>query len=271
MAPRHITLNDGTRIPQLGLGVFKARDGEETTAVKHALGCGYRHIDTAAAYRNEEGVGRGMRDSGVARDEIYLTSKIWNEDIRTGRTTDALEQSLMRLGTDHLNLILLHWPTEGRVAAFKALLEAKKAGKVLSVGVSNFLAPQLDELVSEAGDLPSLNQIEYHPYLQQQEITAACQRHGVAVEAWSPLMQGRFMNEPLFASIGEAHGKTQAQVLLRWNIQRGIIVIPKSVTPARIEENFDLFDFTLDDEEMKGITALERGKRFGPDPANFNF
>lgn len=271
MTPDNIELNDGTRIPQIGLGVWQARDGEETAAVRHALECGYRHIDTAAAYRNEQGVGLGMRQSGVARDEIFLTSKIWNDDIRAGRTADALDESLARLETDYLDLILLHWPTEGRLDAFRSLLEAKKAGKVRSVGVSNFTADNLEELVSETGEIPSLNQIEYHPYLQQTEITTACAKHGIAVEAWSPLMQGKFTEQPLFATIGEAHGKSDAQVLLRWGIQRGIIIIPKSVTPARIEANFALFDFSLSDAEMDQINALERGRRFGPDPSNFSF
>jgi 2,5-diketo-D-gluconate reductase A len=266
-----IKLNDGTSIPQLGLGVYQARDGDEIKAVKHALTIGYRHIDTAAIYQNEEGVGKGVQAAGVPREQIHVTSKIWNEDIRKGRTTDALDESLGRLHMDYLDLVLLHWPAEGRVDAWRDLIEARKAGKVRAIGVSNFTAVHLQELIDETGVIPVLNQIEYHPYLTQPGITEACHKHSVAVEAWSPLMQGKFRQEPVFGELAAQYGKSEAQIILRWDLQKGVITIPKSVTPSRIEENFQVFDFSLSEDDMIRIDALERGMRCGPDPENFGF
>ena len=267
----HLTLNDGRRIPRLGLGVWRASDDEATGAVSHALACGYRHVDTAAIYGNEAGVGRGVAASDVPRDEVFLTTKIWNEEIRAGRAREALEASLARLGTDRVELALLHWPAEGRVDAWRALIGARDAGLATSIGVSNFLPEHLDELAAETGVVPALNQIEHHPWLTQQAIREACERHGVAVEAWSPLMQGRFAEAPAVGEVARAAGRTEAQVVLRWALQRGVVVIPKSVTPSRIEENARLFDFELDADAMTRLDALERGERLGPDPANFGF
>ena len=271
MKAQNITLNDGTSIPQLGLGVFQAKNGDEVKAVSHALATGYRHIDTAAAYDNEEGVGKAIHDSDVARDEIYVTSKIWNENIRQKRTSEALDESLDKLKMDYLDLILLHWPADNRVDAWRALIKAREAGKVRAIGVSNFTAEHLQEIIDETGVVPALNQIEFHPYLTQPDITEACKKHDIAVEAWSPLMQGNFKDEALFKELATKYGKTEAQIILRWDLQQGVITIPKSVTPSRIEENFDVFDFTLGADDVVRINALERNKRFGPDPENFDF
>ena len=266
-----VRLNDDHEIPQVGLGVWRASDAEAARAVADALALGYRHVDTAKVYQNERGVGQGVADSGVPRDAIWLTSKIWNDDIREGRTSDALDGTLERLGTDYVDLMLLHWPAEGRVDAWRALIEAREAGRVRSIGVSNFLPEHLDELVAETGVVPSLNQIEHHPLLTQPAIREACARHGIAVEAWSPIMQGKFGEEPALGEIAKAHERSEAQVVLRWAIQRGVIVIPKSVKRERIAENMRLFDFALDDDAMARIDALDRGERLGPDPANFDF
>ena len=266
-----ITLNDGTTIPQLGLGVFQAKDGDEVKAVTHALATGYRHIDTAAIYENEEGVGKAIRDSDVPRDQIFVTSKIWNENIRQKRTSDALDESLDRLKMEYLDLVLLHWPADNRVEAWQALIKARSEGRANSIGVSNFTAEHLQELVDQTDVVPVLNQIEFHPYLTQPSITEACYKHGITVEAWSPLMQGHFKEEPLLAELATSYGKSEAQIILRWNVQKGVITIPKSVTPSRIEENFNVFDFVLKDADIMRIDELERNKRFGPDPENFSF
>ena len=212
-----------------------------------------------------------MAASGVPRDEIFLTTKVWNEEIREGRTRAALETSLERLGTERVELALLHWPAEGRIDAWRALIDARDAGLATSIGVSNFLPEHLDELVAGTGVVPALNQIEHHPWLTQASIRAACERHGIALEAWSPLMQGRFAEAPAVGEVAADAGRTEAQVVLRWALQRGAVVIPKSVTPARIEENARVFDFELDAAAMARLDALERGERLGPDPASFTF
>ena len=266
-----IELNDGTSIPQIGLGVWRANDEEAAQAVRDALAVGYRHVDTAMMYRNERGVGEGVSSSGVPREEIYLTSKVWNDDIRAGRTREALDATLERLGTDYADLMLLHWPADGRVDAWRALIEAREAGRVRAIGVSNFLPEHLDELVEQTSVTPTINQIEHHPLLTQPEIRAACERHGIAVEAWSPLMQGKFGEETALGEIAAAHDRSEAQVVLRWALQRDVIVIPKSVRPERIEENISILDFALDDDEMARIDALDRGERLGPDPETFDF
>jgi len=271
MLANTLTLNDGHEIPRLGLGVWQARDDEAAKAVTHALSCGYRHIDTAAIYGNEAEVGRGLRDSDVPRDQIFVTSKVWNDRIRAGETAEAIDESLKLLGIEQLDLMLLHWPTEGRNIAWQALIEARKAGLVRSIGVSNFLPEHLDELVGETGVVPALNQIEHHPWLNQADIKLACKRHGIAVEAWSPLMQGRFAESPVIGEIAAATGRTEAQVVLRWALQQDIIVIPKSVTPSRIEENAQLFDFELDAQQVASIDAIGHEERLGPDPATFDF
>ncbi len=267
-----LELNDGQRIPRLGLGVWQAGDDEVVDAVRHALDVGYRHVDTAAIYGNEAGVGRALANASVPRDRVYVTTKVWNDDIRAGRTRAALEESLGKLGTDRVELVLLHWPVDGRIDAWRALIEAREAGLATSIGVSNFLPVHLDEIVEATGVVPAVNQIEHHPWLTQPGIRASCERHGIAVEAWSPLMQGRFGEAPAVGEVAARIGRTAAQVVLRWALQRGAVVIPKSVTPSRIEENAKLFDFELDGDAMATLDGLERDDgRCGPDPADFSF
>lgn len=266
-----LTLNDGNAIPRLGLGVFQAKGGEEVQAVKHAIGNGYRHIDTAAIYGNEAGVGQGISEAGVARDDLFITTKVWNDRIRAGETSAAIDESLELLGISQIDLMLLHWPAEGRVQAWRDLIAARADGRVRSIGVSNFLPEHLDELVADSGVVPAINQIEYHPWLEQQAIIDACERHGIAVEAWSPLMQGRLGEEAVLVDIAQELGRTEAQVALRWMLQKNVVVIPKSVTPARIESNAQLFDFELDTETMARIDGIGHVERVGPDPATFTF
>ena len=268
-----LPLLDGHLMPQLGLGVWQARDGEEVTAVTAALETGYRHVDTAAIYKNEAGVGRGIREAGVPREELFVTTKCWNDDIRAGRARAALETSLGKLQLDYVDLYLLHWPVEGGIAAYRELERAQADGLIRSLGVSNYLPAQLDELTAATDMTPAVNQIEFHPYLQQRDITEYCVRYGIAVTAWSPLMQGHFLEEPLLAELAGAYGKTAAQVLLRWDVQRGVVTIPKSVNPTRIAENFDVFDFELSDDDVSRIDALGRGEegRYGQHPAHVDF
>lgn len=266
-----IKLNDGIDIPQIGLGVWRANDDEANAAVLTAIEAGYRHVDTAMMYKNERGVGNGVRDSGIDREEVFLTSKIWNDDIRNGTTAEALDGTLERLGTPYVDLMLLHWPAEGRVDAWRALIAARDAGKVRSIGVSNFLPGHIEEIIAETGVLPVLNQIEHHPLLTQPVIKAACERHGIAIEAWSPLMQGKFGEEAVIGEVAASVGKSEAQVVLRWALQKDVIVIPKSTNPSRIAENLAILDFTLGDEDMSRLDALDRDGRLGPDPATFDF
>lgn len=266
-----LTLNDGHSIPRLGLGVFQATGGDEITAVTHALGCGYRHIDTAAMYGNEDGVGRAIKESGVPRNQLFVTTKVWNEQIRRGETSTSIDESLGRLGLDYIDLMLLHWPVEGRVQAWKDLIMARNDGRVRSIGVSNFLPEHLNDVIDATAIVPAINQIEYHPWLEQHEIISACKRHGITVEAWTPLMRGRLTEEPVLLELAQSLGRTEAQVALRWMLQKDVVVIPKSVTPARIESNADVFDFELDADAMARIDAIERRHRIGPDPANFDF
>lgn len=269
---KNIPLHNNTAIPQLGLGVWQSREGKEViNAVTWALDTGYRHIDTAAAYHNEEGVGRAIKEHALSREEVFITTKVWTTDIRAGRARQSLENSLRKLRTDYIDLLLLHWPAEGYVAAWRELEQAQRDGKVRAIGLSNFMPEHIDNLLSEANVTPAINQIEYHPYLTQPDVAEACARHGIQLEAWSPLMQGEFTKIDLFDDIAEAHGKTPAQVLIRWSLQRGLVTIPKSSNKSRIEENFDVFDFALSDEDMERINQLDRGQRLGPDPRNFGF
>lgn len=259
-------------MPSVGLGVWQSKDGQEViNAIHSALDVGYRHVDTAMIYRNETGVGQALNTASVARQDIFLTTKIWNTDMRAGRTTEALDESLSRLATDYVDLLLLHWPVAGYEAAWEALERALEAGKTRAIGLSNFMPEHLKDILRVGSTTPAVNQIEFHPYGQQRDVLEACAEHDITITAWSPLMQGNFKTEPLFATIGDRYGKTAAQVLLRWDLQRNTITIPKSVNPDRIQQNFAVFDFTLSAEEMAAIDALERGKRFGPDPRNFDF
>ncbi|MEM9835498.1 MAG: aldo/keto reductase [Bacteroidota bacterium] len=269
---QHVTLNDGHIMPVLGLGVYLSKDGQEViNAIHWALDAGYRHIDTAKIYKNEEGVGQAIQSAAVPREDIFLTTKIWNDDIRAGNTQQALETSLRKLDTDYVDLLLLHWPVDGSAAAWEVLERAKEKGQVKSIGVSNFMPEHLDDLLHGASTVPAVNQIEYHPYNQQRDVLAACAAKDIVVTAWSPLMQGKFKEVPLLEEIGRRYGKSAVQVLLRWDLQTGVTTIPKSVNQQRIKANFDIFDFELSAAEVTQITALERGERVGPDPRDFSF
>lgn len=266
-----ITLSDGRTIPQLGFGVFKIDPAETERIVTDALEVGYRHIDTAAIYGNEEGVGRAIAASGIPRDELFITTKLYNEDQGAASARAALDKSLGRLGIENVDLYLIHWPSPARdlyVESWRALEAMRDAGRATSIGVSNFLVPHLERLLAETDTVPVVNQIELHPYHQQPAVTAFGSAHGIATEAWGPLGQGKYplLELPLILSIATAHEKSAAQVVLRWHIQQGHIVFPKSTSRARIAENFDLFDFELTTDEQSSITALERGGRVGGDP-----
>src|SRR5215212_4137716 len=258
-----IRLNDGVEIPQLGFGVFQVPPKDTEQAVTLALEAGYRHIDTAAAYRNEEGVGRAIDASGLRRDEVFLTTKVFNHDHGRDRTLRAFDGSLGRLGFDFVDLYLIHWPVPTKdlyVETWKTLEELHDDGRIRSIGVSNFNSDHLDRLEREASTTPSVNQPELRRFHAE---------HGVTTEAWSPLGQGYEIGDDTIGTIASGHDKTPAQVILRWHLQLGIVVIPKSVTPERIRENIDLFDFELSHEDMDRIAQLDRGERLGPDPATF--
>ncbi|MBA3866945.1 MAG: aldo/keto reductase [Solirubrobacterales bacterium] len=268
-----VTLHDGVEIPQLGFGVFQVPPDETQAAVEEALAAGYRHIDTAAAYRNEAGVGAAIAAAGLGRDEIFLTTKLWNSEQGYDSTLSACEKSLERLGMDRFDLYLIHWPvpSEDRyLDTWRAFERIAEEGKSRSIGVSNFRVEDLERLQREAERLPTVNQIELHPDLQQAELRAWHAEHDVATEAWSPLAQGALLSDETFETIAAHHEKTPAQTILRWHIQLGNIVIPKSVTPERIRENTEIFDFELSEDDMAAITRLDSGNRTGPDPATFS-
>lgn len=267
-----IVLNDGAVIPRLGFGVFQVPPAEAADAVGSALAAGYRSIDTAAVYANEAGVGEAVRKSGLDRDEVYLTSKLWNSEQGYDSTLRAFDATLEQLDMDYLDLYLIHWPVPAAdrfVDTFRAMQEIKSQGRVGSIGVSNFTRENLERLIGETGEAPVLNQIELHPSLAQPELRAFHAEHGIATEAWAPLGQGAELKDPTIAAIATEIGRTPAQVIIRWHLQLGNVVIPKSVTPSRIEENFDVFSFELSFEQMQVISALDTGSRLGLDPANF--
>jgi 2,5-diketo-D-gluconate reductase A len=263
------TLNDGVAIPQFGFGVFQVPPAETAASVTTALELGYRHIDTAAIYGNEREVGQALAASGIARDELFVTTKLWNGEQGYDSALSAFEVSAGKLGLDVVDLYLIHWPVPSRdryVEAWRALVRLKQDGRVRSIGVSNFQPAHLRRLFDEVGVVPSVNQIELHPYLQQAALRAFHAEHEIVTEAWSPLAQGLVLDDPALVAIAAAHGKTPAQVVLRWQLQLGNVVFPKSVTPARIAENLDLFDFELSAAELASIERLERGERTGFDP-----
>jgi 2,5-diketo-D-gluconate reductase A len=273
-----ITLNDGNAIPQLGFGVFQIDPAETADAVALALDVGYRHIDTAEMYENEKGVGQGVGDSGVSRDEIFVTSKLNNGFHRPDDARAAFTRTLAELGMDYVDLFLIHWPLptlyDGDfVSTWKVLEAFRRDGRARSIGVSNFQAAHLERLEAETDTVPAVNQIEVHPYLVNDSVRTYDRAHGIATEAWSPIAQGAVLDDPVIGKVAGSVGRTPAQVVLRWHIQRGDIVFPKSTTPARIEENFRLFDFSLDDADMDAITSLDRGEdgRTGPHPDRFAF
>ncbi|PLS14984.1 aldo/keto reductase [Bacillus sp. M6-12] len=268
-----VTLHNGVEMPQLGFGVYKVEKGSETVdSVKKALKTGYRSIDTAALYNNEEGVGQAIKESGIPREDIFITTKVWNSDQGFESTLKAFETSISKLGLDYVDLYLIHWPVKGKyVETWKALEKLYKDGRVRAIGVSNFQIHHLEDLFANSIEKPMINQVELHPRLSQVELRKFCAGHTIAVEAWSPLGRGQLLEEPTINHIAKKHGKTPAQVLLRWHLQNGIVVIPKSITPSRIEENAHLFDFELSLDEMQQIDALNMNERFFADPDNFDF
>jgi 2,5-diketo-D-gluconate reductase A len=267
-----IKLNNGVEIPQLGLGVFQVPNAETAQAVTTALEAGYRSIDTAKIYDNERGVGEAVRASGLAREELFLTTKLWNDEHGSDATLKALDDSLSRLGTDYVDLYLIHWPVPSQdryVETWKAFEKIASDGRARAIGVSNFPQRHLQRLLDETGTVPAVNQVELHPDLAQSELRAFHAEHGIATEAWSPLAQGGLLAAESLVALGEKYGKTPAQIILRWHLQIGNIVIPKSVTPERIRGNIDVFDFELADDDLAVIGELDAGKRLGPDPETF--
>jgi 2,5-diketo-D-gluconate reductase A len=268
----NVSLHDGIEIPQLGFGVFQVPPDDTEKVVQEALEVGYRHIDTAAAYRNEKGVGAAVANSGIRREEIFVTTKLWNSSQGFDSALETFEKSLGRLGMDYVDLYLIHWPVPSQdrfVDTWRAFERIHDEGRARTIGVSNFRIDDLERLEAETETRPTVNQVELHPYMQQRELRAWHKQHGIATEAWSPLAQGAVLDDPTTDDIARAHGKTAAQAVLRWHLQLGNIVIPKSVTPERMRENFDLFDFELSGQEMDMIGALDRDERIGPDPATF--
>lgn len=271
-----VTLNNGVTLPQVGLGVWQAREGAEVErAVQTALEAGYRLIDTAAIYGNEAGVGRAVRASGLQREELFITTKLWNAHHAYDDALRAFESSLRTLDCGYIDLYLIHWPLpmEGRFTeAWKALEELYRRGQVRAIGVSNFKPHHLEQLLNEARVAPAVNQIELHPFFQQRATRAACAARGIVVESYSPLMHGgEVLAQPAIAELARRYGRTPAQVVLRWHVQSGMVVIPKSVTPQRIRENIALFNFALTDEDMAAIERLDRGQRIGADPDTADF
>jgi len=272
-----ITLNNGVSMPQFGLGVWQAQDGEEVeTAVTTAIDAGYRLIDTAAVYGNERGVGRAIARSKVPREELFITTKVWNADQGYDQTLAAFDKSMQRLGLNYLDLYLIHWPVPAKdtyLDSWRALEKLYAEGKVRAIGVSNFLPEHLERVLNEATIVPAVNQIELHPRFAQKNLREFCKSRHIAVESYSPLggSGGDLLSEPLLQQIGDKYGKSAAQVILRWHIQHGLIVIPKSVTPARIQQNIDIFGFALSDGDMMSIDALNTNSRVGSDPKTANF
>jgi 2,5-diketo-D-gluconate reductase A len=270
-----IALNNGVEIPQLGFGVYQVPPEDTAEAVQAALEVGYRHIDTAEMYGNEKGVGEGLRASGIPREEVFVTSKLNNGFHAREDALRAFDGTLAALGSDYVDLFLIHWPLPGidvdYIETWKAMEEIYRSGRAKSIGVSNFKGHHLRRLFSDTEIRPAVNQIEIHPYLTQDGLRAFDAEHEIATEAWSPIAQGKVLDDPTILRVAERHGKSAAQVTLRWHVQRGDIVFPKSVTRSRIEENFDIFDFELSEDDLREITALNRDERTGPDPDTFNY
>ncbi|MBI4901581.1 MAG: aldo/keto reductase [Actinobacteria bacterium] len=274
--PEAITLNDGVQIPQLGLGVWQVDDAEATGVVLTAFEAGYRHVDSAQGYANEAGVGRAIAQSGLPRNEIFLTTKLTNQFHKRDDARRATEESLEKLGLDYIDLYLIHWPAviahgESYLEAWEVMNKAKAEGLVRSIGVSNFNPDHLDRLLSVSDTVPSVNQVECHPTFAQADLAGELRRRGIALEAWSPLGQAQDLQDPAVAAVARDLGRTSAQVIIRWHLQKGHIVIPKSVTPSRIAENIDVFSFELNDDQLEAVDRLDAGNRIGPDPATATF
>ncbi len=278
MTVPNLTLHDGTSIPQLGFGVFQVPPDETAATVLTAFEVGYRHIDTAQMYRNEEGVGAAIKDSGLDRDDLYITTKLNNGFHRPDDARRSLEESLTKLGLDQVDLFLIHWPLPTKydgdfVSTWQALVEAQQAGKTRSIGVSNFQPAHLDRIVEETGVVPVVNQVEVHPFFTNEEVRAANARHGVLTEAWSPIAQGAVNDDATIGEVASAVGRTPAQVTLRWHLQRGDIIFPKSMKAERMRENFEIFDFELSADQVRTLDGLDRGEqgRTGPNPDTFDY
>lgn len=265
-------LNNGIKMPWLGLGVWQINDGEEViNAVKSAINLGYRSIDTAYVYKNETGVGQAIRDCGVPRKELFITTKLWNSHHGYESALKAFEKSRQKLGVDVIDLYLIHWAVPDKhIETWKALVHLYEQGVVRAIGVANYQIHHLEQIINDTGIVPAVNQVELHPLLNQQELRQFCCQHGIQIEAWSPLMQGS-LDHPVIANIAAKYGKTNAQIVLRWDFQNGVIIIPKSVHEERIKENSQIFDFEISSEDMMVINQLNQNRRFGLDPDNVNF
>jgi diketogulonate reductase-like aldo/keto reductase len=266
-------LHNGVKMPWFGLGVFKVEDGQEViNSVKWAIEAGYKSIDTAAIYKNEEGVGQAIKESGVPREELFITTKVWNKDQGFESTLAAFETSLEKLGLEYLDLYLVHWPVKGKYKeTWRALEKLYKDGKVKAIGVSNFKIHHLEDILADCEIKPMVNQVEYHPRLSLKDLLAYCKENEIQMEAWSPLMQGELLNEPTLVELADKYGKSVAQLILRWDLQNGVVTIPKSVKQHRIVENAAIFDFEISAEDMVKIDGLNEDRRIGPDPDTFDF
>ena len=266
-------LSNGVKMPYLGLGTYLTKEGNEVIdATLIALEAGYRHIDTAAIYGNENGVGKAIKDSTIARNELFITTKVWNSKQGYESSLKAFDESLLALGLDYIDLYLIHWPTKGKYKeTWRALEKLYRDGLVKSIGVSNFNVHHLEDLLTTAEIVPMVNQVEYHPYLLQKPLTDFCAKHNIQYESWSPLMQGHITKVPILNALAKKYQKTEAQIVIRWNLQNNIVVIPKSAKKDRIVSNAQIFDFVISDDDMKTIDALDKNYRFGADPDNFNF
>lgn len=275
MNVQNIQLNDGNFMPQLGFGLWQVTDQEAEEKVLHAIKVGYRSIDSAQIYGNEEGLGRAIHKCGLPRKELFITTKVWNTEHGYDTAMESVEVSLKKLGLDYIDLLLIHWPAPKKnlyVETWKALIQLKKDGRVKSIGVSNFNADHLERIIEETSFIPAVNQIELHPRFQRHDLRAVHDRFNIKTESWSPLGQGQVLNDPTIKKMAEKHGKSPAQIIIRWHLDQGLIAIPKSVTPSRIEENFNVFGFTLDETDHRMIREMDDpAGRIGPDPMTATF